>query len=243
MALRIVETLQRRLQELGYYAGQIDDDAGPLTAQAVTDFKSNNGLYARPYVGPKTLKLMVSEAAKSAPVDQAVRPVSVTATETMPPWMAEMHRKMGLHERRNTGVLSKWLKIGKYLGNPKDLPWCGDAVESCLVKTLPGEKVPDNPFWAQAWKDFGVDAGGPIVGSIGVIRWSSRAGHVGLVAGYDQKRKRVHLLGGNQSNEINITSFPRSKFIAFRWPKGHPMKRYPALKAQSVASGSHSGTR
>lgn len=149
----------------------------------------------------------------------------------MPPWMAEMHRKMGLHEVRDNGTLSDWLRIGKYLGNPANLPWCGDAIESCMAKTLPKEPLPSNPFFAQAWKDFGIDATAPVVGSIGVIRWTTSSGHVGIVAGVDGDR--INLLGGNQSNAINISSFPRNKFIAFRWPSTFPMQYYPALKGKA----------
>lgn len=164
------------------------------------------------------------------------------ADEVMPPWMAEMHRKMGLHEVRDNSALSAWLRqFGRFLGNPRDLPWCGDAVESCVAKVLPEEPLPSNPFFAQAWGKFGVDAKGPVVGSIGVIRWTPSSGHVGIVAGVDGSR--VNLLGGNQSNSINVSSFPRNKFIAFRWPATFPMRQYRALKGVSVAPADLASTR
>lgn len=161
--------------------------------------------------------------------------------ETMPPWMAEMHRRMGLHEVRDNAVLSAWLKIGRFLGNPANLPWCGDAVESCIAKVLPAEPLPANPFFAQSWASFGVDVGQPIVGAIGVIRWSASAGHVGIVAGVDGNT--VNLLGGNQSNAINVSAFPRAKFIGFRWPKSFPVKPYPALKGRAVGMADEGATR
>jgi len=164
--------------------------------------------------------------------------VVATPKETMPPWMAEMHRRMGLHEVRDNGVLSAFLKIGRFLGNPATLPWCGDAVESCIAKTLPSEPLPANPFFAQSWAKFGKDVVGPIVGSIGVIRWTASSGHVGIVAGVDGNT--VNLLGGNQSNAINISGFPRSKFIAFRWPSTFPIKQYPALKGKAPQLGERS---
>ena len=70
--------------------------------------------------------------------------------EKMPPWMEELYRRMGLHEVRDTAKLVAFLKIGRFLGDPRNLPWCGDAVESAIAKTLPGEALPSNPFWAQA---------------------------------------------------------------------------------------------
>jgi uncharacterized protein (TIGR02594 family) len=161
--------------------------------------------------------------------------------ESMPPWMAEMHRKMGLHEVRDNAVLSAWLKIGRFLGNPARLPWCGDAVESVIAKTLPAEPLPANPFFAQAWAKFGVDTVVPLVGSIGVIRWNASSGHVGIVAGIEGNT--VYLLGGNQSNAINVSGFPRSKFIAFRWPKTYPRKSYPPLRGKATGVLTEASTR
>lgn len=193
-------------------------------------------------------RLSVSGVADKATVDalrlappQSNATISPPPAEVMPPWMAEMHRRSGLHEVRDNAALIDWLKIGRYLGNPKTLPWCGDAVESAIAKVLPEEPLPSNPFWAQAWKNFGRDVSEPIVGSIGVIRWSASAGHVGIVAGVSGST--VNLLGGNQSNAINVTGFARSKFIAFRWPSTYAVKAYPALKGTALASGGLAGTR
>jgi uncharacterized protein (TIGR02594 family) len=161
--------------------------------------------------------------------------------EAMPPWMAEMHRKMGLHEVRDNAVLSAWLKIGRALGNPASLPWCGDAVESCIAKTLPSEPLPANPFFAQSWASWGTDTIVPIVGAIGPIRWTASSGHVGIVAGIEGST--VYLLGGNQSNAINVSGFPRSKFIGFRWPKTYPRKAYPPLKGKATGILTQTSTR
>jgi hypothetical protein len=86
-----------------------------------------------------------------------------------------------------------------------------------------------------------VDVKVPKVGSIGVIRWSGSSGHVGIVAGIDGGT--VYLLGGNQSNAINVSGFPRAKFIAFRWPKTYPVKAYPPLKGKATGILSETSTR
>ena len=49
MSNEIVQSVQTRLQELGYYGGKIDGDAGPNTEAAIADFKSAHGFVARPY--------------------------------------------------------------------------------------------------------------------------------------------------------------------------------------------------
>lgn len=242
MSTRIIETLQERLKHLGYYGGGIDDSDGPMTQQAVIDFKAAHGLLPRSYVGPLTLtKLIDDNAHKKQPAPTVGN--AQTTTELMPPWMAELHRRMGLHEIRNNAALIDFLKIGRFLGNPRNLPWCGDAVESALLKALPdqADKVPKNPFWAQGWKDYGIDVGVPLVGSIGVIRWNAKAGHVGFVAGVSDGY--VYLLGGNQNNAINIAKFPASKFIAYCWPADYAVKIYPPLKGQAIETADYRSTR
>jgi uncharacterized protein (TIGR02594 family) len=212
----------------------VNGDWGRISIEALKAFQKINGLTVSGVADKQSI-----DALRKAPGGSA--DVSVQPAENMPPWMAEMHRRMGLHEVRDNAVLTAFLKIGSFLGNPRDLPWCGDAVESCIAKTLPREPLPSNPFFAQAWAKFGNDVRQPLVGSVGVIRWSGTTGHVGIVAGIEGNT--VNLLGGNQSNAINITGFSKSKFIAFRWPKTFPLKAYPALKGRASAIATEGSTR
>ncbi len=217
-----------------------DGDWGKESIAALQAFQSFHRLPVTGVTDKNTLDAL-KQPFKGIGVLNPTPPVT-PPSEKMPPWMSEMHRKMGLHEVRHNKSLIDWLKFGKYLGNPKDLPWCGDAVETCFAKTLPNEPLPSNPFFAQNWAKFGKNVGSPIVGAVGVIRWSANSGHVGFVAG--TSGSTVYMLGGNQSNEINITGFGRSKFMAFTWPKTYPVRQYPALKGVAAAVvGTEGGTR
>lgn len=228
--------LQGRLAAYGYAVGPIGGAFGTKSRKALVDFQRASGLKVTGLADADTVAALKRRPAGSS------SPAPSAPVERMPPWMAEMYRRKGLHEGRDNAALSAWLKIGKFLGNPARLPWCGDAVETAIVKTLPDEPVPDNPFWAQAWAKFGIAASASDVGAIGVIRWSAKAGHVGIVAAYDAARRRVLLLGGNQSDAITLSWFPLDKFIAFRWPSTFPRKPYPALDEKGQ-SGSMAGTR
>ena len=53
-----VEELQKRLQALGYYDGEIDGQFGPGTKAAVVDFQKNNGLDTDGLAGTETLNLL-----------------------------------------------------------------------------------------------------------------------------------------------------------------------------------------
>lgn len=225
--------LQGRLTAHGHPV-TVNGDWGRVSIAALTAFQKAHGLAATGLADRKTV-----DALKLAPDGSGN--VHVPPREAMPPWMAEMHRRMGLHEVRDNAALIAFLKIGRYLGNPRDLPWCGDGQESAISKALPQEPLLENPFFAQAWANFGIDVHQPIIGAIGVIKWTPSTGHVGTVAGVDGDY--VHLLGCNQSNAINISGFPRSKFIAFRWPKTFPVKAYPALKGKAIGIASEGETR
>ena len=62
-----VEELQKRLQALGYYDGEIDGQFGPGTKAAVVDFQKNNGLDTDGLAGTETLNLLYSQEAKLSP--------------------------------------------------------------------------------------------------------------------------------------------------------------------------------
>ncbi len=41
----------------------------------------------------------------------------------------------------------------------------------------------------------------------------------GHVAFFDEQRNaRIFVLGGNQSNQVNITSYPGDRLLGYRWP-------------------------
>lgn len=109
----------------------VDGDWGRNSILALTTFQLARGLPATGVADQKTVAALKQSPSGKGPVTPIPMAAAVTA---MPPWMAEMHRKMGLHEVSDTASLIAWLKIGKYLGNPKNLPWCGDAMESAIAK-------------------------------------------------------------------------------------------------------------
>lgn len=74
-----VKTLQVRLQELGYYSGEIDGQFGNGTRDAVYLFQQQNGLSADGVVGSDTRALLYSVEA---------RPMTVTPTPTLEPTQA-----------------------------------------------------------------------------------------------------------------------------------------------------------
>ena len=126
----------------------------------------------------------------------------------------------GKHERTDNAELRAWLRSdGATLGDPAKLPWCGDAVETAIKRALPNEPIPQNPYLARNWLDFGVEV--PLTKWAVCVFWRGRrsgiSGHVGFVAGEDATT--VHVLGGNQSNAVTITRISKKRLLGCRWPK------------------------
>ena len=126
-------------------------------------------------------------------------------------------RKRGLHEGRDNAELRKFLKSdGPTLGDPAKLPWCGDFVETCIAVSLPDVGIPNNPYLARNWLKFGntVD---PCFGAVMVFWRGSRSGtsgHVGFY--YSEDADTYHVLGGNQSNSVNVSKMKKDRFLGAR---------------------------
>lgn len=227
--------VQQKLADLGYNVS-VDGAFGPQTRSALLAFQAKRNLTPSGLADAPTVTAL-----------RALHPVGVASTEPpseiLPPWADELYRRMGLHESRNTGKLIEFLKAGRYLGDPRRNPWCGDAVETAFARTLTNEPLPANPFWAQAWSTFGREVPLHTVGAVCPIRWSAKSGHVGFVVGWS--KGRIHLLGGNQSNSICIRSFPERKVIdgSGRWPSTVPIQTYAPLVGDGVASSGKEDTR
>lgn len=199
-----VRRVQTILDEMGFQPGPIDGIMGNRTQAAIIAFKRAHGLKPRPWIGPKTWELLSQKKLFQIQDDL--------------PWMMEARKALNRHEVYDNQWLSKWLKSdGHFLGDPSELPWCGDFVETAIRLSLPSEKVPLNPYWALNWREFGISCA-PTYGAIASIKRKG-GGHVGFITGQD--RDRYFMMGGNQSNKSSIVPVDKGRFEAasFRWPR------------------------
>ena len=114
---------------------------------------------------------------------------------------------IGLSERGNRGTLARTLGV-----DPARTPWCAAWLNAVLRRS--GYRGTGSNM-ARSFYGYGHRSSGQ-VGDIAVLRGGH---HVGFVAGYTVRngRRYVQVLGGNQHNRVQVSSFPASGAV-FRDP-------------------------
>jgi len=95
-----------------------------------------------------------------------------------------------------------------------DVPWCSSFVCWC-VEAAGYDST--NSRAARSWLDWGVVLEVPLYGCVCIL-WRGRPtgwkGHVGFYLGEDADS--VFLLSGNQSDEVNVRRYPKSRVLGYR---------------------------
>ena len=152
--------------------------------------------------------------------------------DTVPPWLATMRTLDGVMEAPGAAdnpkilamrdeIARRFPEMAAYCrGYVHDsIPWCGLAVAYALaangIRPVYGSTDTQRFLWARAWARFGAPLAEPKPGCVMVFARES-GGHVGLYEGEDGKNYRVR--GGNQADAVNVTTMPKSAFLAAVWP-------------------------
>jgi len=117
----------------------------------------------------------------------------------------------------NNPQISKWINQIDKNNHSDSTAWCsafvnGVAEEAGLEHT--------GRLNAQSWLDVGrsVHPRSAQPGDVVVFRWGSQKswqGHVGFFQGYD-KNGRMRVLGGNQGNKVQVSSYPANRLLGVR---------------------------
>lgn len=207
-----VKEIQTRLNLEGYNSGPPDGFIGRKTIQAIKAFQVDHALQVDGIPGTFTLASLFKTSADSVKADKETKLLTM-------PWLDLAISKKGLSENADNTELRKFLRSdGSTVGDPAQLPWCGDFVETCIALTLTSEILPVNPYLARNWEKFGREVH-PTLGAVGVFWRGDRNGIQGHVAFLVGTGAGVYyILGGNQSNRISVMKIAMTRLLSARWP-------------------------
>lgn len=145
-------------------------------------------------------------------------PGAVAPAPAGPSWIAEARKHIGVSEipgpRHHPLVLSMWKALGQPFTDD-ETPWCGGFAGYVLKQVgIDGSK---SPAWAKSWATWGKPCD-RAYGAVAVFGRAGGGGHVGFLVGVSADGKRLYILGGNQSNQVNISPIDASRLLALRWP-------------------------
>ena len=132
-------------------------------------------------------------------------------------WIAEARRNIGQMEingpRHNPLILQWWKDIKRGGIRDDETPWCaaftGAMLERVGLRSTRFES-------AKSYLSWGVELREPAYGCV-VVFSRDGGGHVGFVIG-QAPNGDLMVLGGNQSDAVNIKAFSRSRVSGYRWP-------------------------
>lgn len=202
------------LKGTGYY--------GDATDTAVSTIQRRAGAKPDGELGPITAKII-----DALPLASELPPVKIEQI-SRPLWLEAGIKLIGVRETpggKDNPVIIDWAKdeggdIKKEYTHDS-IPWCALFANHILTKVgIKGTETLWALDFAGHWPS--VKLSGPAVGAFAPMKRSG-GGHITCIVGKDQNGNPMGL-GGNQSDQVNIVPFARSRLNqGFWWPKSVPL--------------------
>lgn len=143
-------------------------------------------------------------------------------------WVAEARKYIGISEikgpKHNPEIVQMWKDIKRGGIKDDETPWCaafaGAMLERVGIRSSRFES-------AKSYLTWGSKLDAPQYGCI-VVFTREGGGHVGFVVGQTASGDLL-VLGGNQSDAVNIKAFKRDRVTGYRWPDNQPLSRVTPL--------------
>lgn len=223
----------------------VDGMVGPKTIAAIEMFQRQVMRWGRAdgRVDPRgqTLQALNQQAGGAPP-----QPTAATGPATKPRWIAIAEAELGVKEIAGSRHNSKIVEYHATTGNFGDdeTAWCSSFVNWVMKQA---GYTGTNSAGARSWARWGKKVDRPAYGAIAVIDWDGPGpgwkGHVGFVVG--KSGNSIRLLGGNQSDAVNIKNFGTSKIIAYVFPSNYnvPANAYQLTNSGAGGTTSMQNTR
>lgn len=161
-------------------------------------------------------------------------------TPDAPPLIREAVKLLGTVETPgadNNPTIMAWAKeLGGWEQDyykADSIPWCG--LFMAVVAKRAGRKPPKNWLAALSWAAFEAPVKQAALGDVLVFQRKG-GGHVGVYVGEDTLH--YYVLGGNQTDAVNVTKIPRARLYSIQRPEYQPtpasVKPY-TIGANSIA--------
>lgn len=140
-----------------------------------------------------------------------------SATNTFAPWLDIAKAELGVKEipgKKHNERILEYHKATSLESTEDEVPWCSSFVSWCLEKAgVPSTRN----AWARSYLAWGRKIETPVVGCIVVFSRGQASGHVAFYLG--ESDSQIKVLGGNQSNQVSIEYYPKSRLLGYRLPK------------------------
>lgn len=233
-----VRRLQQQLRRWGYSI-PTDGQFGPRTDAIVRDFQRKRGLGVDGIVGRGTWSaLLVADARNvggtfvdphvdTPPLEDAPapNPAPTAPGGTVPAWMNIAKKETGTSEVRGRSAnprIIAYHAATDLRARSDEVAWCSSFVNWCMKQCgIRGT----NSAAAASWKKWG-NATTARYGAVAVVynagmarsSMTTTGNHVAFLV--EETRTHYVLLGGNQSNSVKVSRYPKAKWklLALRWP-------------------------
>jgi len=128
--------------------------------------------------------------------------------------LAEYGTKEISGSRHNMDIVNYAKNAGFAWVNDDETPWCSIFLSWAAMKANLSRSKKAN---ARSWLSVGEETKTPETGDVAIM-WRGNPngwhGHVGIFI--NREKGIVRILGGNQSNEVNISEYPEEQILGYR---------------------------
>ena len=133
------------------------------------------------------------------------------------PWLLRALQEFGTSEIagiKNNPRIVEYHSKTKLQADDDETAWCASFATWCLETS--GFKSTQSA-WARSYLNYGIKLDAPVPGCLVIYDRGNGMGHVHFYL--YSKGDNIYGIGGNQSNEVNVSAYGKSRVLGYRWPE------------------------